>query len=398
MLLNGSYPPDPRVRKEVKAIKESGNQVTVVCRGKLSKEQVDKNTTIKRFPLKSITPARLFSKGIKDTYNLVFRNEDFRWSKILKNNIDEKNFDILHVHDIPISNTVIESTNLPVLLDLHENWFEAVRHYNSIGLKDIYEDPERAVKIIIRPPWVWRVFQGKSLNKSDYIITPSEEVKKEVNRSFDFSSPIDVVKNTVDIEWFNRCIEKNGIIENNEVTLIYTGSVSGKHRGLDTVIRALPMVLSKRKDIKVKIVGDGDALGELKRIAKSIGVESHVEFTGWVDEDLIPSHILGSDIGICTHRENNHTNTMLPHKLFQYLAGNCPVLATSTRSVQNVMKENDIGWILQPEDSELIAQTIINIDYSELKYLSSKTRKVAEKKYRWSNDASTLIDIYEEIL
>lgn len=60
--------------------------------------------------------------------------------------------------------------------------------------------------------------------------------------------------------------------------LSMTRLVPGK--GVDDVIRAMPL-LPKR--FTLKIAGDGEQLNELKQLVKRLGLESRVEFVGWID-------------------------------------------------------------------------------------------------------------------
>ena len=61
----------------------------------------------------------------------------------------------------------------------------------------------------------------------------------------------------------------------------YVGRVK-TYKSIDHFVRAVA-IIRKRRDIKAKIVGDGDALDDLKSLAKEQGVA--IDFTGFVSED-----------------------------------------------------------------------------------------------------------------
>ncbi|UCD20043.1 MAG: glycosyltransferase family 4 protein, partial [candidate division WOR-3 bacterium] len=63
--------------------------------------------------------------------------------------------------------------------------------------------------------------------------------------------------------------------------VVYVGRVKS-YKSIDHFVRAVGLV-SKRRRIKAKIVGDGDALNDLKALAKRIDVD--IDFTGFVSEE-----------------------------------------------------------------------------------------------------------------
>jgi len=75
-----------------------------------------------------------------------------------------------------------------------------------------------------------------------------------------------------------------------EKTILSVGMVTkgNAYKGYDTVIQALPKVLQTVPNARYQIVGDGDDIDRLKRLAVETGVEGHVEFKGSIsDADLM---------------------------------------------------------------------------------------------------------------
>jgi phosphatidyl-myo-inositol dimannoside synthase len=71
-----------------------------------------------------------------------------------------------------------------------------------------------------------------------------------------------------------------------EKRILSVGTVSREsaYKGYDTVIRALPEVLRAVPDARYVVVGEGDDIGRLKRLAREAGVEDRVEFKGGVPD------------------------------------------------------------------------------------------------------------------
>ena len=60
----------------------------------------------------------------------------------------------------------------------------------------------------------------------------------------------------------------------------YLGRIK-KYKAIELVIEAMPKLLERIPEARYRVVGDGDYLDDLKRIARETGVEHAVEFTGY---------------------------------------------------------------------------------------------------------------------
>ena len=67
-------------------------------------------------------------------------------------------------------------------------------------------------------------------------------------------------------------------------TILYVGRIK-RYKSVDVIIRALPAVMARIPDVRLSIVGSGDAVPELQRLASSLGINDRVTFTGFVTED-----------------------------------------------------------------------------------------------------------------
>lgn len=100
----------------------------------------------------------------------------------------------------------------------------------------------------------------------------------------------------------------------------------------------------KDKLVKGLIVGDGNGLEQLKKLAESYGILERVIFTGWVSHDEIPSYINCMDICFSTQSNNMVGKVRTPTKLGEYLACGKFVISTDVGHVQLLLK--DIGALI----------------------------------------------------
>src|SRR5207237_4486829 len=84
-----------------------------------------------------------------------------------------------------------------------------------------------------------------------------------------------VVGNTEDVERFTSLrgepVERTG-----SFVILYTGAFGGAHRGLDTLVDAMPDVLAAEPGAALVLVGDGPDRASLQNRAAQLGVAAAV--------------------------------------------------------------------------------------------------------------------------
>jgi glycosyltransferase involved in cell wall biosynthesis len=395
MVLLGKYPPDPRVRKESKALIESGHDVRILCSGNDIGTKTVNGAKVRGIPFWE-SSADLSISGLKRAYSLLLKNIYPELKKEVENEIKKHNIDVVHVHDLPPAKTVLSATDLPVILDLHENYQEAIRQYRSI--KTAVSNPKSAIYRLFLPAIRYKYEQEIAMRRADHVLAVVQEAKEEYKNSGIGEEKITIVSNTVDRSWFNEYSSGYTACEDDRYLMTYSGGLNGHHRGLDTAVESQPIIKSEISNSKFRMAGGGSMEADLKELAENLGVREYVEFTGWVNETELPKYIRAADVGVVPHRSNPHTNTTVPHKLFHYMASGIPVLVTETDAVARIVRETDSGVVVPPEDPEAFAEGAIKLaDPDRRAALGRNGYNAVEKKYNWKRDAENLKRVYENI-
>ncbi|RQG91526.1 glycosyltransferase family 1 protein [Natrarchaeobius halalkaliphilus] len=394
MTIWGDYPPDARVRKQAKTLLNAGHNVRILCESDSPGIENIKGATVHR--VYRPDPGHNL-RDVPRSIELLLKNVDPLWRDEVQNEI-KKNVDIIHVHDLPQARTVLQESNVPVILDLHENYRKAIYHYRpDLNFWKILTNPKILARRVCKPPWRYHWEQKFAMKNADHVLAVVPEARDEYIRSGIDPEAVSVVSNTVDLEWFDRHIPNSDDLYSEEFTLTYVGSVSGPHRGLDTVIRAIPRIKKEIPNVLFRIAGGGQ-LNDLEDLANNLGIRDHIEFTGWIDETEFPKYMSSANIGLLPHRSNGHTNTTIAHKLFQYMAAELPVIVTDTRAVGRVVREASAGVVVPPEEPNAIADAAINIFQSEVGRIYGKNgRNAVESKYNWSHDSKQLLKVYDKL-
>jgi len=330
-------------------------------------------------------------------FNLFFEN--IFWEKNLECIAKQYKIDIIHVHDLLLVKTAViisKKLNIPIIADLHENFPEGIRVWRKIKIPL----KSRLFNLIL-PIWRWKIYEKSILNHVDGVITVVDESKEHYIKDCKIpSEKITVVMNVEDLEEFcNLKIDENLDTKyKNNFIISYIGGF-GPHRGTDIAIRSMPKVLEEISNAKLLLVGRGpkEYKERLNKLRKELKIRNNVEFTGWVDFNLVPSYIALSDVCLVPHHASGHTNTTIPHKLFQYMVMKKPVIVTDCKPLKRIVEECNCGLVVPSGDYNKMAKAIIKLyKNNELaKKLGENGSKAVEKRYNWQNEAIKLCKLYE---
>lgn len=125
--------------------------------------------------------------------------------------------------------------------------------------------------------WVYRKYFNTIENKSDAIVTLTNGDAKAWN-----TKKISVIPNIVDIK-------NTAYSQLTNKTAIFAGRFTYQ-KGLDRMLKAWKLVVNKRSDWKLKLVGEGEQKEQLIRQCKELGIENNVIFVE-ATKDIVKEYI-----------------------------------------------------------------------------------------------------------
>ncbi|MGB5462356.1 MAG: glycosyltransferase, partial [Aureibaculum sp.] len=131
MILDKTFPPDPRVENEAVSLVENGFEVFLFCLKYGSQQAASEEINgikVKRYPSNNLD-----YKLSALAYTFPFYSRIM--SKKIRSFLLSNKIDIIHIHDIRIAGAVFRSNkglNLPVILDLHDNMPEIMKEYPHV--------------------------------------------------------------------------------------------------------------------------------------------------------------------------------------------------------------------------------------------------------------------------
>ena len=398
MLLDGAYPQDIRVRKEAEALVNSGKKVVVVCPAKANDSKKESVNGVEIFRIGSnYSHAK---KGIYDVIESIFNINPFFYLG-LKKVLKRYAVDFLHVHDLPLAGTgyaLRKHIREGLILDLHENYPEALKTWFSWKKSRLI----RWKNAIFMDPGKWSKKEKNFCQKYDKVICVVDEMKEKLIKNFALdTSKLIVVSNQEKktfVENFQESIVQD-VIDVDSFSITYVGGF-GPHRGLDTAIEAMPLVLKRVPNAKLYLVGKGssDVEEKLKDIALSKNVTNVVEFIGYRPFKEVPAIMKLSRLNIIPHKANEHTNNTIPHKLFQIMMSKSLLLVSSCKPLKRIVGKYNAGLVFNADDTSDFSNKVIkaNEDYDKLMEKRQNAYDAVMQNENWETESQKLIALYDK--
>ncbi len=391
MILDNTFPPDPRVENEAITLIQNGHEVFLFCfdyTGKLQQNELIKGINVCRRKV-----SRLEYKLSALAYTFPF------YHKMMQKDIEEfanrNHIEAFHIHDIQIAKSVFEvnkKLNLPTVLDLHENRPEIMKYYDHVK-----SFPGKALIY----PSRWKKAEFYFLKKADRVIVVTDEAKLyyAANTSAKMKKFF-VVPNSVRTSFYTNYNVSSDIREKNKnsFNILYLGD-TGLRRGLETAIESLIHLTPSIPNIKLTIVGTSKTQALLEKKVKELQLEEFVEFTGWQSPDLFQSYIISSEIGICPLHRNVHHDTTYANKIFQFLAFGKPIIVSNAKAQAKLINKYKCGLVFTERDSKELAERVLDLYKNRGLYntLSKNGKAAIEKQLNWEKTSMGLIKLYNGI-
>ncbi|MCD4769845.1 MAG: glycosyltransferase family 4 protein [Bacteroidales bacterium] len=380
MVVETIFTGDTRVENEALSLISAGHEVSVVCRS-VSNSSVTE--TYKNIVLYRIHVSKFILRSSIGILKIPIYSR--HWKKAVNKIIRGGDFDVLHIHDLPLVKIGYDLSHihgLELVLDLHENW---------PALLNISEHTKTPLGRLLCSIPQWEKYERKYVNRMDKIIVIVEEAKERlINMGVD-PGKIFVISNFLKIETLKAFTGKKHI--NEKLEFVYLGGVTF-HRGLQHIINATHLLKKYSDSFLVKIIGDGSYMPVLKSMVQNLSL-TNIHFTGWLSDTESFKELSHGDIAIIPHIKSEQTDYSSPHKLFFYMYYGFPIISSDCITIKRIIKEVGAGMTFPSGDSQELAFLMEKfIKTPELINNYTSSRKAVEEKYNWGIEEKKLINLY----
>lgn len=182
-----------------------------------------------------------------------------------------------------------------------------------------------------------------------------------------------------------------------KIYAIYTTTSCLPYKGIDTLLDAVAILTHRFPDVCLRIGGNIPNRGyggELRRKARTLGMEDRVEFLGWLPAEKIADELTRAHVFVIPSFIENSPNSLAEAQLV-----GTPVVASSAGGIPSMVSNNETGLLFPPGDVAVLAMQIgIMFDGNDLALqCSEQARQAAFTRHDEATVVSSFIHAYDEI-
>lgn len=378
---NLPVPFDRRVWQEANTLKENGAKVSIICpkmKGYTKKYEVINDIEIYRHPL-PIEASGAF--GYLMEYGTALF---FEWWLSL-NIYFKKRFHVIH------------GCNPPDLIFLVALW------YKLLGVKYVFDhhdiNPELFIAKYNKKGFFYKLmllFEKLTFKTANYSIATNESYKEiAIRRGKMDPDKVQVIRSGPKLDRLQILPPKMEYKKGRKYLLGYVG-VIGEQEGIDLLLESFQIIISKREDIQLAIIGGGTHLEELKKLCTSLNLDNFVDFYGRVPDEILVDVLNTADVCVNPDKPTEMNNLSTMNKIMEYMALKKPIVQFDLKegrySAENAsLYASDVDdfaiKIIKLIDNEHLRKTMGEFGYNRV-----------IKELSWDYESQKLVEFYSKIL
>jgi len=314
------------------------------------------------------------------TWTFIFNHFMEKLVAILNQEVE---FDVIHIHDwltAPVGIASKYYLNKPLVSTVHSI---------EIGRAQGLHSPDSL--LIDGLEW-WMTYESKR------VISCSSSMKWELENHFHLpSEKITVIPNAVDISKYEKQIDREAVkrrygIEPYERVVLFVGRLVPQ-KGVEYLIRAIPLILQQHGNVKFVIAGDGWSKDYLEDLARSVGFIDKIRFLGFISDSELTELTMSADVLVVPSVYEPFGIVAL-----EGMAAGVPVVAANVGGLSEIIEHDRTGVLVYPKNFESIAWGVNRVlsDPGYSNWLVQNAKRKVQEAYSWEAVAQRTIEVYEE--
>ena len=249
---------------------------------------------------------------------------------------------------------------------------------------------------------VWEplsILRRHALRRADLIIAPTKDTANQVAGQQDVPRErIRVLRWALDPQFETLLIAKPALPANfpagRVILTVGRWFAAERYKGMDTLITALPRLLTEWPDVQLVAVGEGDDQGWLEQIADGRGVLRHVHFLSGLTYAEIAACYQACEIFALPSRGEGFGLVYL-----EAMACGKPVIGGAHGGAPEVIDDGKTGYLVQHGDAGQLATSLetLLVDPELGREMGARGRERVEQEFRFNVFAKSLKKILRDL-
>jgi glycosyltransferase involved in cell wall biosynthesis len=250
------------------------------------------------------------------------------------------------------------------------------------------------------PYWGLRILERSTHRTADHVISTNDSYRTiAIQRSGKRPERVTVVRTGPDADALHRTSPDPALRRGRRFLVAYIG-VMGPQDGVDLAVRAADVIVRQlgRRDVSFSFMGKGDSYGDLVKLRDALGLQTFVEFTGRVPDDVVAAVLSTADVGLCPDPRNPLNDLSTMNKTMEYMAFEVPVVAFDLRETR--VSAADAAVYAQPNEVDGYARSIVALldDEAVRRKMGRAGRERVDNVLAWTHQRQSYLGVYERLL
>lgn len=253
--------------------------------------------------------------------------------------------DVIHTHHPFLlgqtAATKAQELNLPLIFTFHTQYREYT-HYIPFPMETIQNFLKNAVD-----RWL-----QDYMRRCQHIIIPSESMRETLVNDYGLKNNFTVIPTGVNLEAYRSAngekIRKKQHWEK-DIVMISVGRLASE-KNWPTLLNATALVLKDFPRFRLVLIGDGPDKKGLEDLAKELGIQKRITFTGSIRFSEIPAYMKAANLfGFASITETQGLATL------EAMAAGLPVVAVDASGTRDILKHGQQGYLVENNAEALAA-------------------------------------------
>lgn len=383
LVQNEPLPSDRHVWNEARALVAAGYEVTAICPTGENRDrepfELLEGVTIHRYE-----PRRAGERSSE--YVLEYLDALRQMRRLARRLARERPFDLVHACSPP------------------DFLFLAVLSLRRQGARFVFDHHDLTPELFRTRfgggplHWATLLAEQVAFRLADVVLSVNDSYRRvAIERGRRDPADVAVVRTGPDLGRFVPTAPDESLKRGKDHLLAYVG-VMGPQDGVDEALRSLAELARLRRDWRAIFMGDGDVLAEMRALSAELGLEDCVEFSGWVEPEMICRVLSSADVCLAPDPKSPLNDLSSMVKLSEYMAMSKPIVSFDL--AESRISAGEAALFAADGDRAGFARLVSELldDPAQRATMGAAGRRRAEDFLAWEHQERSLLAAYARAL